>query len=607
MLFLNLRQYIFIILMLQFPFASFGQERSNTQTKPKEQEQIASSRLDAVQLLDHARRLSDDARGLKPLDEIPLQARLADTVWPLDQSLAERLLGRSFELTVGLLKEPSDPASASTTADLQNIFALISVIAAKHDAKLEKKLKDRWQEATASLGEKADNKMTPNPTQQSYMLLTQSANYLKSDEQKARQLFRQSAALRVTQDHCFFLLNQRKRLPELADTWFSDTLEVLAQRPLSEANEIVMLSSYLFSPDGGIAYVVISGYNTANVAGNMSAIPQNPSLAKRYLGLLLAKVKANELIPPAVAYFALKNLLPQYQMFAPELLTDVYATTATLLPNVSKDDSATFADAHKDFNASESDRTADWTKRIENADKFDREERRDLEYFDILFGYLLPQKDFAKATLIVSRISNPELKENLGDLVNLAALQAKLEKADTASSVSESDSKKIKNPLVRVTALSSLGQARMKQKATADALRLFDQAVGEANQIKDDQDRIQAKLMLAQLSVVLDSSVGIERIAGAFKEINKFSDFNMNRSDLSLKVTVYGLKNELAIRSPAPSSLLSAVAIMCRVNCEETFQITRLLDKKEMRLWANFVAVRTGLSESSRQAGGSLR
>jgi hypothetical protein len=101
--------------------------------------------------------------------------------------------------------------------------------------------------------------------------------------------------------------------------------------------------------------------------------------------------------------------------------------------------------------------------------------------------------------------------------------------------------------------------------------------------------------------------VGLERVAGAFKEINKFSDFNMNRSDLSLSVTVYGLRNELPIKSPAPSSLLSAVAIMCRVNCEETFQITRLLEKKEIRLWADFVAVRTGLGESSRQAGGNLR
>src|SRR5215204_5367464 len=187
-------RYLTLILIMQFPFASFSQQESGT-PKKSGQEQIASSRLDTVQLLDHARRLSDDARGLKPLDEIPLQARLADTVWPLDQSLAERLLARSFELTVALLKESSDPAVASSTADVQSMFAHIISITSKHDAKLEKKLRDRWQEATASVGENNNSKPKPDPTQLSYLLLTQSANYLKSDEQKARQLFRQSVSL----------------------------------------------------------------------------------------------------------------------------------------------------------------------------------------------------------------------------------------------------------------------------------------------------------------------------------------------------------------------------------------------------------------------------
>src|SRR5215207_9369689 len=106
---MNLRRsgrYLALILMMNFPFASFSQEESSTPQKSRH-EQITTPRLDTVQLLDHARRLSDDARGLKPNDEIRLQARLADTVWPLDQSLAERLLSRSFELTVALLKEPA--------------------------------------------------------------------------------------------------------------------------------------------------------------------------------------------------------------------------------------------------------------------------------------------------------------------------------------------------------------------------------------------------------------------------------------------------------------------------------------------------------------------
>lgn len=605
--FLNSGRYVAIFLMMQFPLASFSQEKSNTPNKAGQQEQIASSRLDTVQLLDYARRLSDDARGLKLLDEVSLQTRLADTVWPLDRSLGERLLVRSFELTVALLKESSEPTSASTIADPQTIFAQVISIASKHDATLEKSLKDKWQQATGSVSENGNIKSKPDPTQLSFLLLSQSANYLKTDEQKARQVFRQSVSIRVTQEHYFFLLNQRKRVPEITDTLFGDTLDVLAQRPLSDANEILLLSSYLFSPNGGVAYLAISGYNTANVAGNLTAVPKNPELAKRYLSLLLMKTTAGELIPSAVSYFALKNLVPQYQVLAPELLDEVYAKMANLLPLVSKDDSATFTDAHKDFNASEAEATADWEKRIEKVDKLEKEDWRDFEYFNIVFGYLLPKKDFGRAATLVSRISNQELKETAGDLVTLNELQIKLGKPETASYVFESDCQAIKAPLVRVVALSSLGQSRLKQKATGDALSLFDQAVRAANQIKDDQDRLQAKLMLVQLTLFVEPARGFEWANGTFKDINKFSDFNFNRSTFSSKVVVYGLKNEVPINSPAPSSLLSAVGIMCRVNCEETFQLFQLLEKKETRLWATFVAVRTGLMESSRKSNAALR
>ena len=112
--------------------------------------------------------------------------------------------------------------------------------------------------------------------------------------------------------------------------------------------------------------------------------------------------------------------------------------------------------------------------------------------------------------------------------------------------------------------------------------------------------------MLVQLTLFLEPARGFEWATGTFKDINKFSDFNPNRSSFSSKVVVYGLKNELPINSPAPSSLLSAVGIMCRVNCEETFQLVHLLEKKETRLWATFVAIRTGLMESSGKSNAAL-
>ena len=200
---------IAVILTMQSPFASFGQEQSQVSNKNK---QPPRQKFDTVQILDHTRRLSDDARSLKPLDEIPLQARLGDNVWDYDQSLAERLLSRSFELTVAQLKDSPRVDSASSWSDPHMLFAYISSIAAKHDEKLEKKLRERWQVALASVAEKS-NESKSDPTEMAYVLLHQSMNYLKSDEQKARQLFRQSVSLRVTQEHYSFLMDQRQHTP----------------------------------------------------------------------------------------------------------------------------------------------------------------------------------------------------------------------------------------------------------------------------------------------------------------------------------------------------------------------------------------------------------
>ena len=588
------------ILTMQFSFASFAQTPSPASKKNKQAE-TPTPRFDTVQILDRARRLSDDARSLEPSDEIQLQSRLADTVWDYDQSLAERLLLRSFDLTTALLKD-----STSNPADPQLLFVQVSSIAAKHDERLEKKLRERWQEVLAGVTEKGDESKS-DPSQMASLLLYQSTNYLKSNEQKARQLYRQSVALRVLQDHCWFLVEQRRQTPNLADALFSDTLDALTQRPLADANELTMLSTYLFSPSGYLVYSMVGGYNAANVTANLSAAPKNAALARRYLAVLLAKISAEQVVPPAVAHFILKNLLPQYQSLAPELLDDVYAKMATLLPSVSKDDAAQFDGNVKATQASDSEQKDNWDKRIEKADKLEKDDWRNFEYYNLLFGYLLPNNDFSRALIMVGKISSQDLREKCSDVVNVAALQAKLEKPETAASVSESDLNKIKHPLARIAGLSDLGQARLKQKATGDALRLFGEAAAEANHVKDDQDRLQAKLMLVQLFVDADPATAFQEALAVFKEINQFSDFKPDQTALSLRTTVYKFDQELTLASPARSSLWATVEKLCRVNCEETFQTTSRLEKKELRLWSTFLAVQTALHENPKPSNGGLR
>lgn len=148
---------------------------------------------------------------------------------------------------------------------------------------------------------------------------------------------------------------------------------------------------------------------------------------------------------------------------------------------------------------------------------------------------------------------------------------------------------------------------RKAERAYPDSHLTLGVLYAEANRIKEYQDRLQAKLMLVQLSLDADSTAGFERAAETFKEVNQFPDFNLSRSALSLKVTTYGYKNEVPIISPAPSSFWSTVEKMCRANCEETFRVSGMLEKKETRLWATFVAVQIGLRESSKELKIGLR
>lgn len=594
-----------LVIVAQYPFIILGQEQTKKSHLHEPQLADTSPRTDLHQILDHARRLSEEARGLEPKeDEIRMQAGLADSVWTLDPLLGKRLLLRSFDLAVTLLGEqPGLISPRQTTIDPTLLFLHISSIASRHDSGLQKQLRERWQMNIASSPGKQGQSNT-DPAQVSSLLLSESSRYLRDEEQRARQLFRESVSLRVLPDHCFFLMNQRAHNAGITDKLFADALYILAQRPITEANELLVLSSYLFSPDNSIAYVSISGYNTANAAGNISAVPQNTALAKQYLGLLLTRLNPSESLPSDVVYFALKNLEPQYTALAPDHLHDLYAKLGTLGTNVSSSNTAASESANNDFTASEADTIATWEKRVQMADTIKGAGRRDLEFFTIILSYLLPKNDFAHAARLARRIQSDELRQTLTDLVSLHSIQSGLKRPELVLSASDgywtNICATIQHPLLKVIALSSIAQAHINKQSKEDAIVLLGQASKDAKRISNDQDRLQIQLMLTQLYLNADTVRGFGTAAATFKGINQVPDFNFRRSNVVVNAMVNGMRNQLPIELPTSASLTSTVSKMCRVNCAEAFETCRVLERKNVRLWAMFEAVRTAALDSEK-------
>jgi hypothetical protein len=555
-------------------------------------------RVDIDQVLVEAHRLAEEANGLEfKDDEIGYLIAMADSVWEHDQPFARRLLTRSLDLAVDLFRTQSAIKSPAKRKDPRLLFRQVALIAGKHDAKFEKQLTESWEASLSSESDKPKG-MPPGSPELSYLLLQASADVVGKDEQRGRILFRQSAANRVLADHCHFLMKRRESSGELADRMFSDALGALAERPLYDANEILTLSSYLFSPSESISYLLVSGFNAANVSGNASAQPKNALIAKQYLALLLSKLTPGDTIPTAVAYMGLKNLLPQYQVFAPELLDEVYAALGRFGPNVPSDDTNRLDWVNKDRAASQLN--SSWEDRLKTADKVEDAGLRDLAYITLIRAQLLPGRLFRKALEVAGRISDRQLSEQMIDLVSLTDLQTSASADHELEALADADCERIKNPVARVIAFATLVQSRVDHKIKNDVLHLLERAETETKSIRDDQDRAQAQLMVAQLYAGAESPDAFDNARSAVKEINKFPDFNMRRSTFSLKFSVKGLSNELFLKSP-PSSLISTVNALSRLDFVQAIAVSRLLEDRKTRLWAGFEGVKIGLTEPNKK------
>jgi hypothetical protein len=213
----------------------------------------------------------------------------------------------------------------------------------------------------------------------------------------------------------------------------------------------------------------------------------------------------------------------------------------------------------------------------------------------------LPKNDFTQAVRLATHIDSPELQQTLIDFAHLQSIQFALKQPEASSSRAQADFASIKNPLLKAVALSSAAYLKLDGKATGDVLPLLEQASDEAKRINSDQDRLQIQLMLAQLYLRADLPRGFGAAALVFKAINQLPEFNFRRSQLSVRASVYGLTNQLQLELPTLSSLTSTVEKMCRVNCRETFETCRLLQRKDVRLWAMLEAVRTAVISNEKE------
>ncbi|HVF55214.1 MAG TPA: hypothetical protein VM934_03640 [Pyrinomonadaceae bacterium] len=535
----------------------------------------------------HARRIAQEARQVEPLHErIRLMAAISDLLWKKDAPYARQLLLQAFNTLQDSKKSDEVLGGEFAIPDPEKLRQAIINVAARHEQSLGRQLMEKIEQPETDASNNTSNRRSPEEL--SKLLLMSAAKAIDTDEKGAQSMYAQSVFHRATPEHCYFLFKIQEKSPEKADRFFAEALGALAKRPLSESNEAMIFASYLFSREKSINYSLVERYNAANVNGGLSGSPRDPALAKQFLMLVQSHLNVSEAISPSLVYFALKNLLPQFQTFAPSIVPQVNAKMASLLQDVSRKELELNQESSIATSESPQARSEHLEERVRDADKIKNAGRRDLEYFTALQELYLPKNDFAGAYRTVNLVSDADLRQRLTDYVDfVAARDATLKRR---ASVDQPSIRKLGSPLLKTLLLCEIASTLVEDKKSAEAVEMLQWAETESRAVRDTQERMQARLLIAQMYLKLDRAVSFEILRGVLGEAEKAAGVDLRKSRIRYAVTVFGLKSELPVNHP-PVNLFSLMASMGRENLNETLLICDQLKGTE-RLWATLAAIR---------------
>jgi len=336
-------------------------------TKPKSEEAeeaAAQRRTVAISLVlslaDEAKSFKDQTRRAR------VQARAADVLWETDQDRARELFHRAWDAA-----EIADNETAKQRAEElkkmeggggpvvlrggPDLRSEVLRLVAKRDRQLGEEFLKDFDEANRKATDDADAQRRLNPTgaDPGAAKRLQLARRLIDDGQIERAMqFAAPALTGVNQDSIFFLSVLREKSAQLADTAFATLLARSSSDPMSDANTVSGLSSYVFTPFLYVTFDPQGGANQSRMRGNTPPPPVTPELRNNFL-----RVAYQILMQPMPApdqdhstsgrigkFLVIKRVLPLFDQYAadmaPALRTQMTALTSYVPPPLQDESNA---------------------------------------------------------------------------------------------------------------------------------------------------------------------------------------------------------------------------------------------------------------------------
>jgi hypothetical protein len=489
--------------------------------------------------------LADESRGIKDQTRrARIQARAADILWDSDQDRARELFKRAWDSAdavdtetarqkaedIKRMQASGEPVVLRGGPELRSE---VLRIVAKRDARLTEEFLKVFDEANAKAAEESTAQARRNPVLSelgSTRRLRLAQQLVQEGDVDRGWAYALPALDKVNVDSIFFLSTLREKNASLADKGFDGLLARSARDPMSDANTVSGLSSYLFTP---FFYIQFEG-NGAN-QNQSRRITQPPDVHPRLRSDFL-KVAFDILMRPLPPpdqdrttgghrgkYMVIKRLLPIFEQYAPDLepgLRTQMTALASYVPPEAQDggnrDLTAGLRPDDEVDPNPGQRMQDRLDQAKTADE------RDTIYAE--FAVMFTEKGDPRGRELVDKIENSEFRKNVKAYTDFEWAQYYIRKKDATEAARLAKNGELTG-IQRVWTYTSAAKLLFTSER-AQAIDLLNDALAEARRIgNSDPDRARALTAVATKMAEVDMVRAWETLSEVIKAANAADAF----------------------------------------------------------------------------------
>ncbi|HEY6243588.1 MAG TPA: hypothetical protein VIX17_06570 [Pyrinomonadaceae bacterium] len=601
----------------------FGQAQSNKSKSTKSanvemEDEAAQRRTIAIQLVttlaDEARTFKDQTRRAR------VQARAADVLWDTDPDGSRELFRRAWDAAAlvdeetararaeELKKSAGEPVVVRGGPDLRTE---VLRLAAKRDRKLGEEFLKILDEATQKERDEATSAARRNALndQLGASKRLQLARRLVQDGEVERAMeFAAPALDRVNIDVIFFLSALREKNAQAADGAFNNLLARAAGDPLSDANTVSGLSSYVLTPFLYVTFSADGGANQNRGRGPTPAPDIPPVLRTSFL-----RVAAQILMQPSPApeqdqsssgrlgkYLVIKRLLPVYEQYDPELASSLRTQMTALtsyVPNDFQQGPNRAVTVGLQPNSVEGDPYERMQERLDHASNTDL---RDAIYAD--YAVALTDKGDPRARELVDKIENADMRKNVKAYTDFQLTQLAVRNKDVTEVTRLAKTGELTS-LQKVWAFTTAARlAAVSERSRASDL--LDEALNESRRISgSNPDKARALTAVAAGFAEIDPVRSWETLNEVIKAANSADAFTGEDSQISSRLQT----PQMVVATSATAEdfdLLSVFRILSRADLLRAIQVAKGFSGEAPRAVATLAIARSVLEKRPQLASG---